>query len=399
MSRKVLLAWELGGGRGHIRILGWTAETLRERGYEPVFAVRERDVIDTIQTSIKKATCLQAPIWPAFRDYSVAATAGIQASFADIIGDLGLRIPDAVASMVGEWLALVESVRPAAVVADFAPACLLACRDRVPSIAIGDGFTLPPATMEIFTQFENGPPKYDERDLVGSVNEGLRRTNGATVERLPEIFRADRHCAGSFVELDPYAQHRRIATVAPWVPDWNPAVSTQRTEVFAYLGIYPPLLATLVEAFRYVVSAGIPVRLHIPSIDAATDAAFSGTGAIIEEEPVPFEDIHRRTRLAVSFGSFGFVSCGLAAGIPQIVLPVGMAMGCTAKAIQRLGTGRSIWLTPGNPVEGRLLGQAIIEACQSGDLTKSASAQAPDFAKRLKPSPPETVADLLDELV
>ena len=198
-------------------------------------------------------------------------------------------MPDAVASMVRGWQALVESVRPVAVIADFAPACLLACRGRVPSIAIGDGFTLPPPTMETFTQFENGPPKYDERDLVGSVNEGLRNTHGAAIERLPEIFAADRHCTGSFVELDPYAPHRRIATVAPWAPDWDRAVATRRTEVFAYIGVQPPLMATLVEAFRYVVADGIAVRLHIPSMDSATDAAFSGTGAIIEKEPIPFE--------------------------------------------------------------------------------------------------------------
>jgi rhamnosyltransferase subunit B len=399
MSRKVLLAWELGGGRGHIRILGWAADSLRQRGYEPVFAVREHDVVDTIQASIKNAACLQAPIWPAFRDYAIANTPGTQASFADIIGDLGLRMPDAVASMVRGWQALVESVRPEAVVADFAPACLLACRDRVPSIAIGDGFTLPPSTMETFTQFEDGPPKYDERDLVGSVNEGLRNTHGAIIERLPEIFAADRHCTGSFVELDPYAQRRRIATVAPWAPDWDRAVATRRTEVFAYIGVQPPLMATLAEAFRYVVADGIAVRLHIPSMDSAADAAFSGTGAIIEKEPVPFEAIHRRTRLAVSFGSFGFVSCGLAAGIPQIVLPLGMAMECTAKAVQGLGTGCSIRLTPGNPLEGRLLGQVIIEAFRGDELTESAIARAPDFAKRLKPSPAEIVADLLDELV
>jgi rhamnosyltransferase subunit B len=399
MSRKVLLAWELGGGRGHIRILGWAADSLRQRGYEPVFAVRERDVIDTIPASIKDAICLQAPIWPAFRDYSIAATPGSRASFADIVGDLGLRIPDAVGSMVGEWQSLVESVRPAAVVADFAPACLLACRGRVPSIAIGDGFTLPPSTMETFTQFENGPPKYDERDLVGSVNEAMRNTSGATIERLPEIFAADRHCTGSFVELDPYSPHRRIATVAPWAPEWDRAAATRRTEVFAYLGVHPPLMATLAEALRYVVSGGVPVRLHIPSMDAATDAAFSGTGAIIEREPVPYETIHSRTRLAVSFGSFGFVSCALAAGIPQIVLPVGMAMECTAKAVQVLGTGRTIRLSPGNPLEGPLLGQVIIEACRDDELTRSAIVRAPDFARRLKPSPAEIVTDLLDELV
>ena len=126
MSRKVLLAWELGGGRGHIRRLGWTADVLRKRGFEPVFAVRHLDALETIQTSIEDAATYQAPVWLGFLDHSIAATPGGRMTFADIIGDLGLRFPSVVASMVRAWDSLIAAVQPAAVIADFSPACLLA---------------------------------------------------------------------------------------------------------------------------------------------------------------------------------------------------------------------------------------------------------------------------------
>jgi rhamnosyltransferase subunit B len=400
MSRKVLLAWELGGGRGHIRRLGWTADMLRTQGFDPVFAVRHLDILETIQNSVGDSAVLQAPVWLGFLDYSIAATPGDRMTFADIIGDLGFRFPSVVASMVRAWDSLIAAVQPAAVIADFSPACLLACRGRIPSVAIGNSFTLPPTTMERFTQFEgDGRPKYDEQDLVASVNTALRATGRPTIDRLPEIFTADRPCAGSFSELDPYAAFREVPCIAPWVPSWDRDIEMTRKEIFCYFSEHTHSSGTLVGALGRVASSGIPVRLHIPSIDRDVAAAFNSAGVTVEIEPVPFEAIQHQAGLVVSSGNFGFVSCALAAGIPQFLLPRGIAMGCTARAVQAIGAGRSVRLNPQSPWEAALLGQALIEAFQDNRLAKSAIDCAPQFARRLEPSPAEIVADLVQELV
>jgi hypothetical protein len=74
-------------------------------------------------------------------------------------------------------------------------------------------------------------------------------------------------------------------------------------------------------------------------------------------------------------------------------------MGCTARAVQAIGAGRSVDLNPQSPFEAVLLGQTLIEAFHDSSLAKSAIDCAPQFARRLEPSPAEIVADLVQELV
>ena len=254
--------------------------------------------------------------------------------------------------------------------------------------------------MDRFTQFEGDErPKYDEQDLVESVNAALRATHRPTIGRLPEIFTADRPCAGSFSELDPYSAFREVPCVAPWVPSWDRAIEMSREEIFCYFSEHSRSSGTLLGALGRVASSGIPVRLHIPSIDRDFAADLANAGVTVETDPVPFEAIQHRAGLVVSSGNFGFVSCALAAGIPQFLLPQGIAMGCTARAVQAIGAGRWVDLNPQSPLEAALLGQALIEAFQDNDLARSAIDCAPQFARRLEPSPAEIVADLVQELV
>jgi UDP:flavonoid glycosyltransferase YjiC (YdhE family) len=286
-------------------------------------------------------------------------------------------------------------------VADFAPACLLAVRGRVPSIAVGDGFTLPPAELRQFKQF--GPeivtPKYDESSVVAAVNEALLALRRSPIGRLPEIFASDRSCPGAFTELDPYAKERTIPAAAPWVPAWDRNVPMERNEIFGYFSVSAEAQAPLFFALTQVASSGVRVRLHVPHLPSNLAARLASTGIIVEPEPVPFEQIQRRARLVISYGSSGLVSCALAAGIPQIIVPVGIAKGATGRAVERLGVGRCVPVKSDNPLESTLLSQVILEACNENRFVAAAKKLAPDFARRLDPKPAETVADHVDELI
>jgi UDP:flavonoid glycosyltransferase YjiC (YdhE family) len=401
MPQRVLLAWELGGGRGHVLILGWIAEVLRQRGFEPVFAVQRLDALDAIRTTMGRGEFYQAPVWLGTLDRRASATHGASFTVGDVIADLGLRTPFIVEHMIESWDSLLARINPAAVVADFAPACLLAARGRLPAIAVGDGFTLPPNTLEQFPQFEPGEqaPKYKEETLTEVVNACLRASDRPPIARLPEIFGADRYCAGAFTEFDPYASERRIPTAAPWVPVWDRTVPTGGDEVFGYFSVNIDTLPTVTEALARVASEGLHVRVHIPALNEESRTDLAASGVIVEPEPLPFEDIQRRARLVVSFGSLGLVSCALTAGIPQVVLPLGIAKSVTGRAVERLGVGRWLNLKPGNPLEPALLSQAIVEIYRDEKLAAAAKSRAPDFARRLAPRPAEIVADFVQELV
>jgi UDP:flavonoid glycosyltransferase YjiC (YdhE family) len=271
----------------------------------------------------------------------------------------------------------------------------------VPTVAIGDGFTLPPATLDRFTilHAESTAPKFAEAETLSVVNGVLVSLDRRKLRALPELFAADRSCASSFSELDPYRKDRQEPLAAPSVPDWDRSVPMSRNELFGYFSMNTATRSTILLALSQVVRTGLRVRVYIPQPDVKTTNWLATNGVLVESTPSPFDQIQRRARLLISIGSSGFVSCALASGIPQLVVPSGIAKEATGAAVERLGVGRSISLNPASPIEPVLLAQVIAEAYANAQFTDKAKSLAPDFARRLKPSPAEVVADLMSEIV
>jgi UDP:flavonoid glycosyltransferase YjiC (YdhE family) len=399
VGNRILLAWELGSGQGHIFRLNSIAQTLRQRGWQPVFALQRLD--GAAGEALGAEQSHQAPIWPGLTDEAAFRLPGRGVSLADNLGSVGMRSSDAVKHMLDEWDGLFALIRPDTVVADFAPACLVAARGRIPSVAVGNGFTLPPATLEHFPNLDpdGRAPYLDDAELCTAFNDTLKASDRRPLQFLPEIFSADRSCVATFTELDPYAGARRHAPSAPWVPEWNRSQSMQREELFVYLGAKQSIQPHVLSALARVAKSDVPVRVHIPHLEDEARDWLVENGLVYEPEPVPFDDIQARARMVLSLGSLGFVSCALAAGIPQIVVPTALAMELTGIAVERLKVARTFRVDPRNPLVPGLLGQAILEAFQNQDLSEMAQQLAPAFAHRLDERPSEIVADLVGELI
>lgn len=401
MGKRILLAWEIGGGRGHVFILGWIARALRQRGCEPVFAVRQMAALESIRSDLEGIDCLQAPLWPGTIDSRAYSSPGPATTVGDIIAELGLRSIFATERMLHAWDRLLVSVQPDVIVANNSPALLLAARGKIPTVAVGEGFTLPPSTMEKFPSFAGADslPKYPEHELVEVVNACLRGSSREPVSRLPEIFAADRSCVGTFVEFDSYQAFRQQPNAGPWCPVWDRRVPKEEREIFCYLGPSFSSQDVVVDALQEVAQAGIPVRAHMPVLDEAALLRLAGAGVAVERDPVDFTAIQHRTRLAVSLGSLSFVSCALVAGIPQIVFRSMPAQKAAADTIERLGVGRAVRLSAQSPFEARLLAQLLLQTFYDADYSAAARRAAPDFERRLEPRPEEVVAGHVMELV
>ena len=401
MNKRVLLAWELGGGRGHAYIAGWVAQALKQRGYEPILAVQQLESLQSIQPDLDGVDYLQAPVWPGIINSGSYWSPGPAVTLGDAIAEFGLRSAPATRHMIRAWDRLLAFVKPIAVIADYAPGVLLAARGKIPTIAIGEGFTLPPSTMESFPPFKAHAekPKYDESQLLHVVNQCLSESSGRTLAHLPEIFSADRSCVAAFDELDSYTDFRKQPNAGPWTPAWDRSAEKEERELFGYLSIRSNIQAVIVKALHDVVKDGIPVRVHMPQLSEEALALLGESGVIAERAPLPFAEIQRRARLVVSLGSFSFVSCALVAGIPQIVLPSSTPQQNAGNAIEKLGVGRSLEVNPQNPLEPALLAQALVEAYRNEKIAERAKEVAPDFERRLEPRPEEVVAGLVEELV
>jgi hypothetical protein len=391
MARKILLAWELGGGSGHAARLAAISDIFVRHAYEPVLAVQRADTVHSV--ALKRGTILEAPLWPGLHGQHALAVQGPQASFGDTLGDLGLDDPATVEFLIGEWERLIGDVQPVALVADFAPAALLTAYGRLPTIAIGNGYTLPPTDARTFALLKSDAPrKYDEQALLRSTNAALRRCGRGEIDRLPAIFSADRNCITTFVELDPYAPRSFASYLAPTLSAWSRKPDANGNEIFVYLPEYVTSSPAILASIETVARHGKPVRLFIPKLDSKIGASLSAAGVAVETQPVRLDEVAQASSLIVSHGGLGMTCFALAAGIPHAIVAWETEKALNGQAVERLGAGRYARPSRNNPLEATLLAQFILETAENTQLATTAKAISPRFAARLTEDPVVEIA-------
>jgi hypothetical protein len=203
---EVLMGWEMGTGLGHVVPLLAVARRLRDHGHRPVFALT--NVVEpAFLLRQDPVPVLQAPVWqppPGYRGRMPAT-----ATLADIFVVMGFNDRDSIHAVVTAWDALIGLMRPKLAVADFAPGLGLATRGRIPLVAIGNGFCLPPSEMETFPPLqEKVKPVVRQEDLLAAVNAVQRDRGAPSLPRLPALFEAEGQFVYTFPILDPYAAFR-----------------------------------------------------------------------------------------------------------------------------------------------------------------------------------------------
>jgi hypothetical protein len=200
-GRTVLLGWELGAGLGHVRRLLPLAHALAAHGQRPVLAVKNlvepwpalRDVPFPV---------LQAPVypprpWPGPRPF-------LAAGYADLLAGVGFADFDDLWPMVQAWQALLDLVRPALVVCDHSPTLCLAACGAVPTLVVGNGFTVPPVAQPTFPPLIPGQAlRVPEAELLAVVRRVQRQRGLPVPVTLPGLFAASERWVTALPELDP----------------------------------------------------------------------------------------------------------------------------------------------------------------------------------------------------
>ena len=211
---RFLLGWELGANRGHLVRLADIARRLVAEGHQVTIASQRLSRAFDFPEGV---TLWQAPVWPRLLGNVGALGGPMPNTMGDILVRLGLDGEETLPVLVEAWEAILSAVRPDAVVADFAPALLCAARGRIPTLLVGLAFDAVPHTLAAFPSLTGQPAAYPETETLARVNRGLAQVSRDTLERLPQMFAADRVLAGTFTELDFYAQWRAEPPVAPSV--------------------------------------------------------------------------------------------------------------------------------------------------------------------------------------
>jgi UDP:flavonoid glycosyltransferase YjiC (YdhE family) len=331
---RLLAAWELGLGNGHITYLASAARGLSAFGHESWLAAR--DVITPRVLADRPFTrVIQAPIW--LRQ----GAAGVTRSFGQVIADAGFGDDEGLIELVAAWLALFDLVKPDALYGEHAPAALLAAHvARLPAARLGTPFTCPVAMrpMPDITPWLAGDATGADAVPDRVIRAVCRHYGAPLLAGVGELLATATPFLTSWPELSqPGTQRHDSALYGPLTgigaaaaPDW-PQASGPR--VFVYLPFERAMAKPLAEALG---QRGWPVIWV-----CATLPGFTLAGNIRHEiEPLDTGVALRQATLVASRGGHGICLDAIRAGCPHLMLPDRVETRSNALAVAAHGLGR-----------------------------------------------------------
>jgi hypothetical protein len=388
---RVLLGWEFGEGTTHSRILKSIGDRLRARGWETIYALCSRSAGEDV--GVARGDIRQGPGWPLKSAPGYGAHTLTSASYGDIFAQMLLDVDGELDERLRRWRAIMDAERPDLIIADYAPGLSLAACGRVPLMALGNGYTLPPVDLPSFPRIGSQPLKYRETDAIERINRVLAQHGLEPIERFPQINRADRHCLLTYPMFDPYRADRKDPWLgSPVIPEVERNVATG-SSLFAYFYESRQLDKRLLEG---LVGGGLsgnavfstPIRQTARMLAKAGIETPFGLLDLAEELP--------RTRVLVHQGGLNMCCAGALAGIPQVIVCTDQEKTLYARALVDRGAGFMLeWsdFTAGG------LAAAIREAARDETVIHAAGQIADELAPFAKARPADAVADLALKLV
>jgi len=380
---RVLFAWELGGGYGHLGPFLPVARALVERGHEVTLAVRDVERAN-IAFKLPAVKIVQAPL--CVKTYKGLAEPPL--NYAEILMRYGYLDAPLLAGMLRAWRGLLDLARPDVLVADHAPTALLAARGTGLARAVfGSAFPVPP----LASPTPNMRPWVDVPvQRLASSDETVLKVIGASLPpgvpklaAVHEIFDGvERFLAGT-PELDPYGPRDPAGYLGLYAtsigkaqPRW-PDGDTPR--VYAYLnGDYRHLEAALAalnaadaRCVVFLLDASPALRQKYPRL------AFS-------DELLDMDAVLPETDLCVCHGNSGTLMSFLRGGKPMLLLPSQLEHFLLSSNVEKLGIARVAHPDAQPFAAGGLLAQVLAQRSRH-------EAAARDFASKHREPAVDTI--------
>ena len=335
----------------------------------------------------------QAPLWPT--QLATLSRSGeiTPATMGDILAVLGLGDVAAMRALIGAWDRILAAVSPDLVAAEFAPGLTMAARGRVPLLALGTGFSLPPPHLPRFASLTGKPAVEDEARLLEGLNAALAANGRPPLDRLTALFDADQELPAVFRELDPYREWRLSDYGAPSVMPVAAMATGAGDELFVYMNG----LSRWPDGFwQGIVDARLKVRVWDPRLIAADARVLEGAGLIVERRPVPFERIVERSRAVLSHGGLGMACSSLLAGLPMLFVPFDIEKRMVSASVVEIGQGVRLDFERVEPA--RLAGM-MRDIFHDEAMGERARAAAPGFASRMARTCEEGTVDAVEAML
>lgn len=336
------LCWELGSGLGHLAALSALGRQLRLRGHEVSCLLPPACAAD-----VALAAGLQVRHWRAIaapeRPFSLSL------NYAGNLLRNGYWHTPTVAARVQHWRDLLLELRPDVVIADHAPAALLASRHmQLPRLALGHGFTLPPAaspmpSLQPWLPLDAARLQASEQSWLDAVNPALSASGGQPLQQVSDLFAGATRWLCIEPELDHYAARSDDCyqgSFADRVWQHGPAPDLpQQPFAFVYMSasnrFLPAVLQTL-QARGHTVVAYMPGADKLSGIDKAMPAG-TWPGMHVLRQPIDLDALQPHCTLAISEGGTYTAASLLKRGIPLLICPRDLEKAVFAWRLQQRG--------------------------------------------------------------
>ncbi len=350
---RILLAWELGGGLGHVGPLrAIAAELVRRSNIVSIATVPANAELCRQAFAQSNVEVLEVPTLPI-----AEKRLKIPCTYSDILHDSGYSSAEHVTRIVGEWLKLLDQYAPDLILADHSPSALLATNSRdFARATVGTGFLSPPDISPLPSLLPEIPKPHwaenVEKTVLESMNIAIATHGGQLLQRVAELLaRVDRQYVLTFEELDQYGPWRNLkrSNSGYWIPfgtlpgqicDWPEVTSDSRTaqRVFVYLRDHSgetPLLKGL--AYKK-----IPTICYSPRMSKSNMAEFSNSSVRVSSTPIDLRLIAKECSVAVLNGGHGTVCNFFRVGVPMLILPLTLEQRLTGQRLKELRIGDCI---------------------------------------------------------
>lgn len=335
---KILLAWELGAGLGHMANLRTIGLALARRGHQVVAALRDPARAGAWFGTIP---VVAAPVSHGLPEDAIAESC----TYADLLHNNGWASDEQLASLARAWRSLYDLVDADIVVMEFSPLALLALQEhRARSVVIGTGFYCPPDVTPL-PDLHGGAVGYPDRlaateeRILARMNRVVRSQDAPGLDHVAELFaRADGNWLATFPELDHYgarAGARYCGTVARLpgaAPQWPPA---EGPRIFAYLRPYPMLRAVMRELQRL----GAPTIVYLTGTEVEPLREAAPVHIRYETEPLDLPRVAAECDLAILYAPHDSTAAMLLGGKPILQLPQHLEQKLVARRTAELGAG------------------------------------------------------------
>lgn len=371
-SSTLFLATEADAGMGHIAPWYRLCELALQQGHSLHMAAPQVGQLNAIIGQKLDVSLWQSPRLSHPQAYNPAMAAAAPKSWPELLVSLGYADATQLQGMVKAWCNILRHVRPDVVVADYAPALLLAAhRLGIPSIEAGGGFWVPPlAPRPSLAPSSPSWPGFPgtkhadasliaqaDRALTQAFNQALAQGNKRpALQTFGDTATWPAHrVVLSPAELDPYvpyAPHPHHPHHAPrtdvtyagllqpsaasmpntaWLPSPCP-------RVVGYLQANTPGLASLVDQLA---AAQIPACLYVAG---STFSAPQQHGSVtLTRQPLDLVQALSQAEVYLCNGGLSGVGLALHKGCWPVLVPLHAEQVATARILVRRQWG-GLWL-------------------------------------------------------